>query len=115
MEELVATMPSRPFGATAVDIRCFSRRKLSTSGYSAAEKRLSRRDARISVTLCDCGLCESTLKGYVCLDGKRAGEKGVRSMEGETPERSCAMTSAVAGARRMPSRYGPGARKWFGW
>jgi hypothetical protein len=50
---VVATMPSRPFDATAVDIMRFSREKLSTSGYSAAEKRLSRRAARISVSLCD--------------------------------------------------------------
>src|SRR3981189_83336 len=55
-------MPSRPFGATPGGIRRFSRRKLSTSGYSAAEKRLSRQDARISVSVCDKGLCGFGLK-----------------------------------------------------
>ena len=70
--------------------------KLSTSGYSAAEKRLSRTIGRISVLLCD--------YGDVSSDEKRVGEKEDSSMADASPTISCAITLAVAGARRIPFR-----------
>src|ERR1700709_848135 len=75
-------MPSRPFGATAVDIRRFSRRNLSTSGYSAAEKRLSRWGARISVSLCEQRLC-----GFGRCAGRR--ERGEVDGGGFAREKFC--------------------------
>src|SRR6185437_3982405 len=59
MEELVATMPSRPLGAT-VDMSDFSPELQSYIVYSAAAKGLSRRDARISVSVGDGRSCQGT-------------------------------------------------------
>ena len=78
IDEVVATMPSRPLDATAVDIMRFSQGKLSTSGYSAAEKRLSRQGARISAGLCDFGVMRAGGGGveFQAWDGFRTLQNG---------------------------------------
>src|SRR5487761_539202 len=75
MEELVATMPSRPLGAT-VDMSDFSPILQSYIVYSAAAKGLSRRGARISASMADGRGCQGTR-------WREAGEIDERRLSGE--------------------------------